>query len=147
MNPPAPPETTMKFPATLTRRPTFRADLADVEGAEQIGTCKVCGRPTYTVPGLRGGRPDYCRPDYQRKRVKGRTVYVREQRSKCATIAKRTDELRRMASDLAVEIENDPMLDIEHACAAGQALKGYVWSEMNSATNVFGRLVRRLRKK
>lgn len=139
-------KTTMAATDIRTSKPSHRDDLADVEGAVQIGACKVCGRPLYTTPGLRGGRPDYCRPGYVRERRDGRTVYVREERSKCAIIAKRTEELRRLSLELANELENDASAQPEQAVAAGQALKGYIWSELNAATNVFGRLVKKLRK-
>lgn len=131
-----------------TRRtpPEHRADLSDLPGAVQIGFCKVCGRPLFTIPGLSGGVPDYCRPIWRKTRKLGRTLYVRDSRSTCATIAKRTEELRRLAVALTYELSSDSRASSEEVRQFAQAVKAYVWAEMNAATNSFGRLVKKARQ-
>lgn len=96
-----------------------------------IAYCRVCGRPIYEAPGTSGPKPVYCRATTKEKGY-----------SACRMIAKRADELARMSVALVERLERAGLPDDEVRTAA-QSVKSHVWSELNSATNVLGKLARK----
>jgi len=87
-------------------------------------SCKVCERPLNSNP--RGGRPsDYCAP------------WPGEDRSACAMIAKRADEIRRLAAQLAIELGDAESASTRRSL---QRVKSFLWAEANAISNI-GKLV------
>lgn len=85
--------------------------------------CKVCGR-ALPAPSALGGRPsDFCPSEGK-------------ERSDCARLDERVREVARLAERIAARA-GDSDEERRHL----QKLKGYLWSEVNIATNRLGRLV------
>lgn len=87
-------------------------------------TCAVCGRPLPDRTGLRGAPSRFCPPP------KG------VEKSPCSRFASRIAEVRSLVIDLSMDLRDDETTDDETFRRHLQAIKGYLWSEANIATNM-----------
>lgn len=94
--------------------------------------CRVCGRALEPYRG-RGRPAEFCRA------AKG------QERSACARVATRFREIDSLSSDIVKDIEATGG-DTEDARRSLQAIKAFLWSQANQATNK-GKLVRTTEEK